>query len=69
VFKRDKSGRSAEAPDATATGALSPTPDDGDPQEFPGGHDELMAGRDYVGDDATLEEMTPTDLSMEPAHV
>ena len=69
VFKRDKSGRSAEAPDTTATGALSPTSEDGDPQEFPGGPDELMAGRDYVSDDATLEEMTRTDLSMEPAHV
>jgi single-strand DNA-binding protein len=69
VFKRDKSGRSAEAPDATATGALSPTSEGGDPQKFAGGHDELMAGRDYVSDDATLEEMTRTDLSMEPAHV
>jgi single-strand DNA-binding protein len=69
VFKRDKTGRSSEAADATAGGALSPAPADGDLQEFPGQPHELVAGRDYVGDDATLEEMNPTDLSMEPAHV
>ena len=33
------------------------------------GSDELRAGRDYQVGDETLEEMTPTDLTMEPAHV
>ena len=29
----------------------------------------LVAGRDYVGDEETLQEMNPADLSAEPAHV
>jgi single-stranded DNA-binding protein len=29
----------------------------------------LIAGRDYVGADETLDDMTPTDLPAEPAHV
>jgi single-strand DNA-binding protein len=70
VFKRDKSGRGTEPADATASGPLSPAPGEGAfHEEFPSSAEDLMAGRDYVGDDATLEEMTPTDLSMEPAHV
>ena len=28
-----------------------------------------VAGRDYVGDDETLHEVNPADLSAEPAHV
>jgi single-strand DNA-binding protein len=69
VFKRDKSGRSTEPADAHSSGALSPTAEDADPQEFPNQSDQLLAGRDYVDDDATLEGVTPTDHSMEPAHV
>jgi single-strand DNA-binding protein len=69
VFKRDKSGRSAEPADATASGPLSPTSADAPQDEFPASVEDLMPGRDYVGDDGTLEEMTPAHLSAEPAHV
>ena len=65
VFKRDKSGRSSEPVDANASGALSPaaeTPED----EFSSA--ELLAGRDYEVGDPTLQEVTPTDHSLEPAH-
>ena len=68
VFKRDKSGRSTEAADATASGPLSPEPGDG-VEEFPSSLEELLPGRDYVGDDETLNGVNPTGLSAEPAHV
>lgn len=64
VFKRDRSGRSIEAADANASGPLSPEPGDG-VEDFPSSVEELEAGRDYVGDDATLD---PTDASRMPAH-
>jgi single-strand DNA-binding protein len=64
VFKRDKSGRSSDATDATASGPLSPAPADVTEEEAP----DLVAGRDYEGDDAALYGPTPTDLSAEPAH-
>jgi len=69
VFKRDKSGRAGEPADATASGPLSPTVGDGAQDEFPSSAEELRAGRDYVGDDETLHEVNPADLSAEPAHV
>jgi single-strand DNA-binding protein len=70
VFKRDRSGRSAEPADATAAGSLSPAPGEGAAaDEFPSSVEELMAGRDYVGDDETLHGMNPADLSAEPAHI
>ena len=69
LFTRDKSGRSAEPADATATGRLSPEPEEASHDEVPGTPEELLAGRDYVGDDETLHDMNPADLSAEPAHV
>jgi single-strand DNA-binding protein len=67
VFKRDKSGRSAEAADPTSNGPLSPSPDGGVRDEFPSSPEDLLAGRDYVGEDETLHGVN-TDLSAEPAH-
>ena len=68
VFKRDKSGRAAEPADTTANGPLSPASGDG-PDDFLSSADDLVAGRDYVGGDGTLDGMNPADLSEEPAHV
>jgi single-strand DNA-binding protein len=68
VFKRDKSGRAAEPADALASGPLSPAPGNG-PEDFPSSAEELVAGRDYVGDGVTLDGMNPADLAEEPAHV
>lgn len=67
VFKRDRSGRTAEPADAIASGPLSPAPGDLAQDEFPSPAEELMAGRDYVGDPETLDDVT-ADLSAEPAH-
>jgi single-strand DNA-binding protein len=69
VFKRDKSGRSTEPADATASGPLSPAPEGAAVDEFPSAAEDLVAGRDYVGEVETLDEMNPADLSTEPAHV
>ena len=66
VFKRDKSGRSTEGVDVNASGALSPGED---VEDFAAAAEELLAGRDYVGDDATLNGLNPADLSEEPARV
>jgi single-strand DNA-binding protein len=41
----------------------------GDGQEFPASVEDLVAGRDYVGDGETLDGVNPADLSAEPAHV
>ena len=38
-------------------------------EDFAASAEELLAGRDYVGDDATLNGVNPADLSEEPAHV
>ncbi|TFV85931.1 single-stranded DNA-binding protein [Blastococcus sp. CT_GayMR20] len=40
----------------------------GDDQGFPTSVEELVAGRDYVGQEETLDGVNP-DLSAEPAHV
>jgi single-strand DNA-binding protein len=69
LFKRDKSGRTSEPADATASGPLSPAPGDDVDQGFPSSSEELMAGRDYVDTDETLHGMNSADLSAEPAHV
>jgi single-strand DNA-binding protein len=69
VFKRDKSGRSTEAADATASGPLSPAPEGALQDEFGSAPEELLAGRDYVGEDEALHDMNPADLSAEPARV
>jgi single-strand DNA-binding protein len=69
LFKRDKAARNAEPADGTATGPLSPSPEGAPEEEFPSSAEELLAGRDYVGDDATLEEVHADDLSPMPAHV
>ncbi len=65
LFTRDKPARS----DANASGPLSPAAGDGAQDEFPSSAEELQAGRDYVGDDETLHDVNPADLSTEPAHV
>jgi single-strand DNA-binding protein len=65
LFTRDKSGRSTEAADATASG---PAPEGASEEEFPTSAEELRAGRDYVGEDEALNEMNADDLSREPAH-
>ena len=64
LFTRDKSGRSAEPADGQVDES-SAAPED----SFPAPSGDLRAGRDYVGDDETLQEMNPADLSAEPAHV
>jgi single-strand DNA-binding protein len=69
VFKRDKSGRTAESADPTTSGPLSPAPEVGAQDEFDASAEELLAGRDYEGDETTLESMIPADLPAEPAHV
>jgi len=40
-----------------------------DGPEFPAPVEDLVAGRDYVGQDETLDGENPADLSAEPAHV
>ena len=67
VFKRDRAER---APDGSeATGAAEPSPSDGaaglDDSPSP---EELLAGRDYVGEQETLTSVEDPDLSQEPAH-
>jgi len=68
TFKRDRSARSTEAPDATTSGPLVAEPGEGR-DEFPSSVEDIMAGRDYVGDDETLHGLNPADLPAEPAHV
>ncbi len=63
LFTRDKIARSGEE------GVPVPPPQDGDRDGFPDSVEDLRPGRDYVGTDEALEEVTPTDLAMEPAHV
>ncbi len=70
VFKRDRSERAADATgttDAAATGELNP-PADGEPVDDYPTQEELMAGRDYVGEGGALDPMDDPDLSQEPAH-
>ena len=45
-----------------------PAPSVGE-QEFPSSVEDLVSGRDYVGDGGTLDGVNPADLSAEPAHV
>jgi single-strand DNA-binding protein len=67
VFKRDKSGRSAEPADLTAHGPQSP--DDGAAEAFPSSDVDLRAGRDYEDDTETLHGMNLADPPVEPAYV
>src|SRR3954463_7085709 len=67
VFKRDKSGRSAEAADPTSNGPQSP--DDGAAEAFRSSDLELRAGRDYEDDAETLHGMNLADPPVEPAYV
>ncbi|TQN43962.1 single-strand DNA-binding protein [Blastococcus colisei] len=69
VFKRDRADRAPDAADAVATGELHQPPSDGAPGEDYPSQEDLLAGRDYVGDDATLHPADDPDLSPEPAHV
>ncbi|TYP87639.1 single-stranded DNA-binding protein [Blastococcus xanthinilyticus] len=68
VFKRDRPGR---APEAGVEGT-APVEPDSQPLAEPGnGHpaaDDLVAGRDYVGEEETLTPVEDLDLSEEPAH-
>jgi single-strand DNA-binding protein len=65
VFKRDRPARSEEGAD----GPLSPQPAETADDQFPNDTEVLIRGRDYEGDDETLHEMNPADLSAEPAHI
>jgi single-strand DNA-binding protein len=67
VFKRDKSGRSAEPADPTAPGPQSP--DDGAAETFPSSDLDLRAGRDYEDDAEALHGMNLADPPVEPAYV
>jgi single-strand DNA-binding protein len=75
VFKRDKVGRAGDAADGAAgaalsgaaSGPLSPS-DDGADEDFPGSVEELMPGRDYVGDDGMLDQSDADETSPVPAH-
>jgi single-strand DNA-binding protein len=51
-----------------AAASEDPAPSDGE-HEFPASVEDLVAGRDYVGEAETLDGVNPSDLSVEPAHV
>jgi single-strand DNA-binding protein len=58
-----KTQRTAQSePQGTEAADTSATPSS---DEF----DDLVAGRDYEGADAALDDVNPADLSAEPAHV
>jgi single-strand DNA-binding protein len=59
VFKRNRPTRPAES--VPAPGVAGDT--------FPGGHEELMPGRDYEDAPEALHQSDTHDLPMEPAHV
>ena len=61
-FRKTQRAAQSEAPEAEAPADTSAA---SSPDEF----GELVAGRDYEGADATFDDMTPADLSAEPAHV
>jgi single-strand DNA-binding protein len=68
-FKRNRSARPADPAAEATAGALSSTVEGTSDEEFPSTPEELLAGRDYVGTDETLEETEADDLAEEPAHV
>jgi single-strand DNA-binding protein len=64
-FKRTRTQRTTD-PVADESSAPSATPqEDG----FLGTPEDLVAGRDYMGEDQALNESTADALSLEPAHV
>jgi single-strand DNA-binding protein len=63
LFTRDKAGRSSEE-----AGTVTPPPDGGAVEASSEPAEELRAGRDYVGTDATLGMEDADELSREPAH-
>lgn len=68
VFRR--AGRPSDPAvgvDSGATGELHPVMA-GAPAEDEPVHEELVAGRDYVGEEETLDPVDDPDLSQEPAH-
>jgi single-strand DNA-binding protein len=66
-FKRTRTQRSTDPAADENVPVSAPSA----PQEdrFPGGTDDLVAGRDYMGEDDALNESNADDLSLEPAHV
>jgi single-strand DNA-binding protein len=68
-FKRDRPARTGEAADAAVNGPLSPAVDEATDDAYPHDADGLIRGRDYEGEDETLNEVNADDLSPEPAHV
>jgi len=58
--------RKTQRPAAPAPGDVAPSVDE---QELGASVDDIVAGRDYVGDGETLHGMNPADLPAEPAHV
>jgi single-strand DNA-binding protein len=75
VFKRDKVVRAGDPAEAdagatlttAASGPLSPSGNGAD-EEFPGSVEELMSGRDYVGDDTSVDQADADEISPVPAH-
>jgi single-strand DNA-binding protein len=63
-FKRTRTQRTTDPAADEATAAPAPQED-----RFSGGTDDLVAGRDYIGEDDVLNQSTADDLSLEPAHV
>lgn len=61
-FRKTPRAAQSEAPEAEAPADSAATSSS---DEF----DDLVAGRDYEGADAALDEMNPADLSAEPARV
>ena len=74
VFKRDKVVRPGDPAEGTgsaaspAAGSGASSPAGGLDQEFPGSVEELMSGRDYVGDDGMLDQSDADETSPVPAH-
>ena len=58
--------RRTHRPAPPATGDVAPSADE---QELAASVEGLVAGRDYVGQEETLDEVNPDDLSAAPAHV
>jgi single-strand DNA-binding protein len=63
-FKRDRPARPEDGIGGTQPAQSAEAPE----EAFPGDGDVLVRGRDYEGDEETLQEMNPADLAPEPAH-
>jgi len=61
-FRRTQRTAQSESQDTQAPADTAATPSSDEMED-------LVAGRDYEGADAALDDMDPADLSAEPAHV